>query len=144
MGAAIAALLIGSPAAAEAWYQAASNSAAVMYVDTDSRSVRGDTIWVTVMTVALPQAVNDWDQSIIRREISCRNGTSSMMARTFYRQGRAISSASNREPADSHAPGSMMRGVLEAVCGYRTYDAGPIRNPYAAAMTQLRGSGGRK
>jgi hypothetical protein len=133
-----------TPAAAEAWRLAASNDGAAMFVDTDSQSQRGEVIWVTVMTVALPQNTNDWDQSIIRREIDCRGSRSSMMERSFFLRGRMISTERNREPADTHAPGSMMRGVLEAACGLRAYDSGPVADPYSAGMAMLRGGGGRK
>jgi hypothetical protein len=142
----IAALVasLTTPAAAEAWRLAASGDNAVMFVDTDSQSQRGETIWVTVMTIASAQVATDWDQSIIRREIDCRGSRSTMLDRSFFLRGRLTSNASNREPADTHAPGTMMRGVLEAACGLRAYDSGPVADPYREGLAMLRSGSGRK
>jgi hypothetical protein len=142
--AALVAALMATPAAAESWRLAAANDGAVMFVDTDSQSQRGEAIYVTIMTVALPQTTGDWDQSIIRREIDCRNSRSAMLDRSFYERGRLISSTSTREAAVTHGPDTMMRGVLEAVCGYRTYESGPVADPYNAGLAVLRGTGARK
>jgi hypothetical protein len=140
----VAAATIATPAAAESWRVAAANDGAMMFVDTDSITRRGDMVWVVVMTVALPTQAGDWDQSVIRREIDCRNSRSTMLERSFYDRGRLISSARNREPQDTHSAQSMMGGVVQVACGQRTYQSDAVADPYSAGMAALRGSTGRK
>ncbi len=128
----MAAALLGAatPAAAEAWRLAAQNDNAVMLVDADSVQVRGSIIYATVMTVARPQQTGDWDQSIIRREIDCGRGQSAMMERRFFDRGRLVEQNTDRLAPDAHGPGSMMRGVLDTVCGRRDYLSTPVADPY--------------
>lgn len=138
IGAAILAVGFATPAAAEAWRVAAASNLAIMMVDTDSISRRGNTVFATVITIAPPQSANDWDRSVIRREIDCANGRSAMLERAFYRGNRLISRETAREPFDNHAAASMMGGVLQTVCGSRDYQSAVLSDPVGTAWAMLR------
>ncbi len=137
-----AALFVAGPAAAESWRMAGYGGEApqrsVYLVDTDSISRIGDTVRFRSSTIWESFTPDrDFNKSITTREASCGQKSSLIVTNSFYADGVLVSTDDNRGTMITHAANSLMRGVLDAVCGDGSYDTDKLPDAEAAVRAWL-------
>ncbi|MCW3835459.1 surface-adhesin E family protein [Sphingomonas canadensis] len=140
--AALAMIATAGPAAAESWRRTAWSGAApdraVYLVDTDSIVRTGDTVRFRTTTIWEKLAApRDFDRSIAEREGNCATGSSGILRTSYYAGGRIVRQNAAAGLLRTHAPGSLMAQVLNAVCGKAGYQSGRIADPEREVRTWL-------
>jgi hypothetical protein len=132
------ALIAASPAAAQTWRIASTGGTApgrsVYFVDLSSIQRTGSTVIFTTSTIFEGiTADRDWDRSVTKRKGDCTAKSSQILQNTFFDGGTEIDSSDEPGNMIVHGENSIMRGVLDAVCGDGTYDGAVVANPRVAA-----------
>lgn len=77
----------------------------------------------------------DWDRSITTREGNCTTKSSAIVENRIYAKGVLIDTMTTRGDTVTHGPQSLMRAVLNMVCGDEAYGGPVVADPLAAART---------
>ena len=142
IGLAGAMLCAAQPAAADNWrmsgYGGDAPQRAVYVVDTDSVVRDGDTVRFRTSTVWESYTDGrDFNKSVTQRQGSCSAKSSKIVVNSLYADGTLIDVDDAAGEVISHGPESIMRSVLEAVCGEADYETETIDDYEAALRTWL-------
>jgi hypothetical protein len=138
--AAVVALSAAQPAWAESWrvvgYGGEAPLRAVFLVDTDSIVRQGDTVRFRSSTVwESYEDDNDFNKSITQRLGDCSTKASAILINDLFADGNLLRTDDESGEMITHGPDSLMRGVLDAVCGDAGYESDAVEN-YEPAIRQ--------
>lgn len=136
-------LLAASPAAAQSWRMAGYGGQApdrsVYIVDTDSISRIGDTVRFKTSTIwEIFEPDRDFNRSITQREGSCATKSSAIVTNNFYADGKLVSQQTTRGQMVTHGANSLMRAVMDAVCGDDSYETDVLVDAEATVRAWLK------
>ena len=142
IGLGIAAVLLSATSAqAEQWREVAETDAhpyTFMFVDQASLKRSGHTATAWVMTVMEKKGDQDWDHSIIFRQVDCDRNMTQMIHSKFYDGSTLLED--NTTPADWQTirDGSMVDGVGDVMCGRDNYMTEVIDDPIASSFAAMK------
>ncbi len=128
--------LAALPASAQQWQVAKSSGhapdRAVYLVDTASIAHAGDQVRFRTMTVwEQPTSKGDiaYNRSITDRQADCARHGTAILANSYYLSGQLTASEEIDGAIQPHEPGSVMRAVVDLVCGTGSYQTRPLGDP---------------
>jgi hypothetical protein len=138
IGLAVVALCAAQPAWAESWRVAGfggdAPQRAIYVVDTDSIVRDGDTVRFRTSTVWEGFVEGrDFNKSVTQRQGSCSTKSSKIIVNNLYANGQLTDVDDAPGDMITHAADSLMRGVLDIVCGDAAYETDAITD-YEATL----------
>ncbi|WP_109808700.1 surface-adhesin E family protein [Sphingosinithalassobacter portus] len=128
--------LAALPASAQQWQVAKSSGhapdRAVYLVDTASITREGDHVRFRSMTVWEQPTSNgeiDYNRSVTDREANCPRHATAILTNSYYLNGQLTASEEFDGTIQAHEPGSVMRAVVDLVCGTGSYQTRPLGDP---------------
>lgn len=128
------ALAAAAPAAAESWRYVAdggdSPTRAAFLVDTDSISRSIGTLRFRSMTVwESYEDGNDFNSSITERRVDCNAKSGAIVSNSYYADGELVATEEGSNEMAVFGAASLMRSVLDAVCGDADYVTDALADP---------------
>lgn len=132
------ALTAAAPLPADGWRMADTGGSgadrSAYFIDSYSVVRSGETVRFRTSTIFenITQE-RDWDRSITTREGNCTTKSSTIVENRIYARGALIETVTTRGNTVTHGPESLMRAVLNMVCGDEAYGGPVVADPVAAA-----------
>lgn len=139
---ALAAFAVPHSATAQSWRLAAYSTEApqmAYFVDVDS--VRRNGYIVTFKQQTIYEATSptrDFDRSMLTRQADCSQMTSLMRDSSFYVRGTYLDTEAGPSDPTIAKPGSVLRTMLDTVCGRGNYFSEVVANPELWVLEKFR------
>lgn len=128
-------------ASAEQWREVAVSDVhpfRIMYVDQASVLRQGHNATAWVMTVMEKDGSQDWDNSIIFRQVDCNRNMTQMVHSKFYDGLKLIEDRTTPTEWRTILEGSMFDGVADVMCGRRDYTSPVVADPVSLSFKKFK------